>query len=990
MPPILAGNLAPILTAPALGNASMIGATDNLARLTLRLIDQGHDQFSDAYQLLQTSAASSPQIAGEIIQSVLADPALKRFHREASLCFERLRLVSEADRRLSADLSRRGSEVRPNSSHQKPELQPERIDLESQEGGEVEETNPASQETPVDLETDALGLTLRDYQEAYFHAVIGSIQSGADRGLIRDPWQVGKTFVIGPLAQAAAQFFPGKKTLVIVPYKIIKDQILADLRSTFPGKVGVIDGNHKDFSGEHDLILASAYTLGKPNHLKKLNPKEFGFVVVDEATFARAKMWRNILRHLGFLDPQGFLQKTTGKYLLGLTADQVSLLPIFGADTPIVSHGLPWFINKGYLHRVHGMRLQYEDVIPMERTIIEGEEVLVPVASKAFDDVIVRVYIDRFIGKRVMVNVATIEHAERLARVFNNRLGLGAAAAVHSGMTDEEVRRVVQSYERENGPRILVSIGKLSHGYRARGTAGVINTFERGSLRRYGQQIGRPLGRSEGEPQRTILVIDMQGKGRPLSHPASLPRLFGIPDYAEAGKILDPLKDRPGHGGKPSLQVQAVRGGKGGFLRFEYVRTGDKVIQPILFPNLIRQALKRYDGDPGLMARDLGIGLDTLDRFLYGEMPRTIAQARALAAKVGPALEGAWRRDSFRILSELYPIDDSVDTATRKLIQWMRMATLLLGKGPVWSVFTDAPGKNAIHRFFKGEKTALGPATLRSLQDAIVASGVATPEEVRLLLGEKGIVPIDDAYDMEVIPVEGSDPSDGRFAAQALQGIHLLVDDPIPSPEEFTDLFERGRDIRMVLNQLTPMEQGTLLLRFGLESTDTKYDDDYTLDEVGARWGFGREGIRIVEKHGLDKLRHPNRRKLLEEFYHEDTDYYAAGLLKTALQMKEPPRISTKLLFRFLAGLIAASRIKGSTRFKEVTPRQRATLVHLAEASLARLTYGTEATFKAMVRIWQAIVSPKPFEFICYEASAPITANARALYEAEKMLERPV
>lgn len=910
MPPILAGNLPSTMASPALGHASMIGAGDDLARLTLRMIDQGHERFSDAYGLLQSQAAASPQVAGEIIRSVLTDPALKRFHREASLCFKRLQLISEADRRLSAALPRASSRVRPDTPHQKPSLQPERADAEFQEEDETEEVSATAQETALDIETDAVGLTLRDYQEAYFHAVIGSIQTGADRGLIRDPWQVGKTFVIGPLAQAAVPFFPGKKTLVVVPYKIIKDQILSDLRSTFPGKVGVIDGDRKDFSGDHDLILASAYTLGKPSHLKRLNPMEFGFVVVDEATFARAKMWRNILRHLGFLDTQGFLQRTTGKYLLGLTADQVSLLPIFGADTPIVSHGLPWFINKGYLHRVHGVRLQYEDVIPMERKVIDGEELLVPVASKAYDDAIVRVYIDRFIGKkerkRVMVNVATIEHAERLARVFNNRLGRGIAAAVHSGMTDDEVRRVVQAYEREDGPRVLASIGKLSHGYRARGTAGVINTFERGSLRRYGQQIGRPLGRSEDEPQRTILVVDMQGKGRPLSHPASLPRLFGIPDYSETGKVLDPLIDKPGngHGGKPSLQVQAVRGGRGAFLRFEYVRTGDKVIQPILFPKLIRQALKRYDGDPGLMARDLGISLDTLDRYLYGEMPRSIAEARALAAKVGPALEGAWKRDSFRIISELYPIDNSANTATRKLIQWVRMAVLLLGKGSVGSVLCDRSCQQDFIQLFRGERTALRPAVLRAVHDLLTRSGVATPEEMGFLLGEEGAKLQEDAYDFETVPVEGPDPFDGPLAARALLGVQLLMDDPLPTPEEFAGLFEGGRNIRICLKTLTLREEHVLRLRFGLEdsvyeSYDTKYGDDHMLDEVGALYlGLSVEGVRQMEARALRRLRHPSRRNLLEEFYYEDTDFYAARILGAKLQATEPaseePEINVK------------------------------------------------------------------------------------------------
>ncbi len=64
-----------------------------------------------------------------------------------------------------------------------------------------------------------------------------------------------------------------------------------------------------------------------------------------------------------------------------------------------------------------------------------------------------------------------------------------------------------------------------------------------------------------------------------------------------------------------------------------------------------------------------------------------------------------------------------------------------------------------------------------------------------------------------------------------------------------------------LLSTLTPREARILRLRFGL-----KDGVDYTLEEIGDRFGVTRERIRQIEKKALQRLRHPRRSRRLRNF----------------------------------------------------------------------------------------------------------------------------
>jgi RNA polymerase primary sigma factor len=67
--------------------------------------------------------------------------------------------------------------------------------------------------------------------------------------------------------------------------------------------------------------------------------------------------------------------------------------------------------------------------------------------------------------------------------------------------------------------------------------------------------------------------------------------------------------------------------------------------------------------------------------------------------------------------------------------------------------------------------------------------------------------------------------------------------------------------IQEVLDTLPPREARILRLRFGLEN-----GHNYTLEEVGEKFGLTRERIRQIESKALRRLRHPRRSRQLREY----------------------------------------------------------------------------------------------------------------------------
>ena len=89
----------------------------------------------------------------------------------------------------------------------------------------------------------------------------------------------------------------------------------------------------------------------------------------------------------------------------------------------------------------------------------------------------------------------------------------------------------------------------------------------------------------------------------------------------------------------------------------------------------------------------------------------------------------------------------------------------------------------------------------------------------------------------------------------------FIEDDKQKSPYEVTTEQMLKENVEEVLSALSDREARVLKMRFGLN--DNKM---MTLEEVGRKFGVTRERIRQIEAKALRKLKHPSRRKKLQDF----------------------------------------------------------------------------------------------------------------------------
>ncbi len=89
----------------------------------------------------------------------------------------------------------------------------------------------------------------------------------------------------------------------------------------------------------------------------------------------------------------------------------------------------------------------------------------------------------------------------------------------------------------------------------------------------------------------------------------------------------------------------------------------------------------------------------------------------------------------------------------------------------------------------------------------------------------------------------------------------FIADDKQISPYEEASKQMLRENVNEVLKALSDREAKVLKMRFGLNGNKTM-----TLEEVGKKFGVTRERIRQIEAKALRKLKHPSRRKKLQDF----------------------------------------------------------------------------------------------------------------------------
>jgi RNA polymerase primary sigma factor len=89
----------------------------------------------------------------------------------------------------------------------------------------------------------------------------------------------------------------------------------------------------------------------------------------------------------------------------------------------------------------------------------------------------------------------------------------------------------------------------------------------------------------------------------------------------------------------------------------------------------------------------------------------------------------------------------------------------------------------------------------------------------------------------------------------------FIPDDDVLKPEDAAASLLLREQLNDILYTLTDRERNVLIMRFGLRDGRLR-----TLEEVGKEFEVTRERIRQIEAKALRKLRHPSRRKKLEDY----------------------------------------------------------------------------------------------------------------------------
>lgn len=247
-------------------------------------------------------------------------------------------------------------------------------------------------------------------------------------------------------------------------------------------------------------VFASVQSLANFD-LKKIHPKHFGMVIIDEFHHAAAPTYHKLLEHF------------QPRYLLGLTAtperaDGKDILPWFGnhiaAELRVwdaIDRGLlvPFHYfgrhDGGDLSGVRWVRGKYDE--QQLSKLFTADDFRVRKILKAVHD-----HIADPLKMCALGFCVSIAHAEFMTRKFNEA---GIPAACITGTTPKEDRKSVLVRLRKGGLQILFSVDVLGEGVDIPPVDTILMLRPTSSATIFIQQLGRGLRHAEGKECLTVL-----------------------------------------------------------------------------------------------------------------------------------------------------------------------------------------------------------------------------------------------------------------------------------------------------------------------------------------------------------------------------------------------------------------------------------------------------------------------------------------------------
>lgn len=346
-----------------------------------------------------------------------------------------------------------------------------------------------------------MGIALRDYQQEASDSFFRKLHEGIKRQLIVLPTGGGKTVVAADISKRFYQNVMNGKPIVFIAHREeLLQQTSKKMNLVWNGvQVGKVKGqaNHQNA----EIIVASTQTLVRGR--KIVDP---GLVIYDEAHHCGSKGSKSILTSLGCFDPDG-------PPLLGITAtpnraDKIGLGDIF--QEVVYEKSLIEMIVSGYLCDIKAKRVVAESLDLGSLKIVAGDfnqmELGEVMSQESAIQTVVDAYIEHAEGRKTIVFAASVKQTYQIAESLRSHGIL--AAGIDGSLNDEERRRILSSFER-NEYRVIVNCMMLTEGFDEPSVSCIIMARPTKSESLYIQSVGR--GTRLHPDKANCLILDIVG-----------------------------------------------------------------------------------------------------------------------------------------------------------------------------------------------------------------------------------------------------------------------------------------------------------------------------------------------------------------------------------------------------------------------------------------------------------------------------------------------
>lgn len=332
-------------------------------------------------------------------------------------------------------------------------------------------------------------------QEAALKNLSALVKENAKRALVVSATGTGKTY----LGAFAVKEYKPKKFLYLVHREQIAKKALASFYRVIGGNkndYGLLTGSKHDFNKKY--LFGTVQTVSQEQMLGQLDPKEFDYILIDEAHRVAAPTYKKILNHFA------------PKFLLGMTAtpermDKQNIYEIFDYHLAYEIR-LKDALNEQMLAPFHYVGV--EDYTVGNQIITETSKLKDLVAEKRVEYVLKQLDYYGYCGEQAkgLVFCSRQEEARELAKLFS-QAGHPSCALTNE---DNQKRRAEVTQQLENGEiEYIFTVDLFNEGIDIPSLNQIVMLRNTQSSIVFIQQLGRGLRKFPGKDY--VTVIDFLG-----------------------------------------------------------------------------------------------------------------------------------------------------------------------------------------------------------------------------------------------------------------------------------------------------------------------------------------------------------------------------------------------------------------------------------------------------------------------------------------------